>query len=149
MHGCWAVMLAFSHALPLDFDGAFVHNSSLGWIARNSSKPDRRQNAETWVLHASPEWSAEHLDTLRIRSSPFLLEEFWRSTGLAPARPTTSRPTVGVSHCRHSRSRTVACLTVKCRQSLAVTSYRGVTACSRGDVIQHSKSLLFEIWEIE
>jgi predicted NAD/FAD-dependent oxidoreductase len=58
---CWAVMAAFERRLDLPFDGAFVHNSPLTWIARNSSKPGRPL-AECWVLHASPEWSTEHIE---------------------------------------------------------------------------------------
>jgi renalase len=41
MHGCWAAMLAFDHPLDLPFDGAFVQDSPLSWIARNDSKPER------------------------------------------------------------------------------------------------------------
>lgn len=58
---CWAVMAAFERRLDLPFDGAFVHDSPLTWVARNSSKPGRPQ-AECWVLHASPEWSTEHIE---------------------------------------------------------------------------------------
>ena len=58
---CWAVMAAFERRLDLPFDGAFVHDSPLTWIARNSSKPGR-PHAECWVLHASPEWSTEHIE---------------------------------------------------------------------------------------
>lgn len=58
---CWAVMLAFASPLPLAFDGAFVADSPLSWVARNSSKPGRPQT-ECWVLHAAPEWSVSHFD---------------------------------------------------------------------------------------
>jgi renalase len=54
-------MAAFETRLEVPFDGAFVHGSPLTWIARNNSKPGRPQS-ECWVLHASPEWSAEHLE---------------------------------------------------------------------------------------
>ena len=33
---CWAVMAAFDSRLPTDFDGAFIHDASLSWAARNS-----------------------------------------------------------------------------------------------------------------
>jgi predicted NAD/FAD-dependent oxidoreductase len=58
---CWAVMAAFGARLEVPFDGAFVRGSPLTWIARNNSKPGRPQS-ECWVLHASPEWSAAHLE---------------------------------------------------------------------------------------
>jgi predicted NAD/FAD-dependent oxidoreductase len=61
MAPCWAVMAAFARPLDLEFDGAFVHGSPLGWVARNASKPGR-PDGETWVLHGSPEWSREHLE---------------------------------------------------------------------------------------
>ncbi len=61
MSPCWAVMLGFDRALPIPYDGVFVHGSALSWIARNSSKPGR-SSGEAWILHAGPEWSAAHLD---------------------------------------------------------------------------------------
>jgi len=61
MAPCWAAMVAFDDALDLGFDGAFVQNSALSWVARNTSKPGRPA-AEAWVLHGSPEWSRDHLE---------------------------------------------------------------------------------------
>ena len=78
-------MLRFSKPIHLDFDGAFVHDSPLAWIARNSSKPGRRRDVETWVLHASAEWSEAHLEETPEAVQSDLLEEFWKSTGLSPA----------------------------------------------------------------
>jgi hypothetical protein len=72
MAPCWAVMAAFSHPLDLPFDGAFVAVSPLSWVARNASKPDRPAH-ESWVLHAGPEWSRDHLE---IESSE-AAEELW------------------------------------------------------------------------
>jgi predicted NAD/FAD-dependent oxidoreductase len=61
MRGCWALMLRFATELDLTFDAAFVNEGPLRWIARDSSKPGRR-GPETWLLHASAEWSEEHLE---------------------------------------------------------------------------------------
>jgi len=58
---CWAVMAEFEAPLALALDGAFVHGSPLSWIAREASKPDRAPG-ERWVLHASADWSEEHLE---------------------------------------------------------------------------------------
>ncbi|MEM7199576.1 MAG: FAD-dependent oxidoreductase [Planctomycetota bacterium] len=58
---CWAVMLTFATRLPIKFDGAFVADSPLAWIARNNSKPGR-DATECWVLHGSPEWSQDRFD---------------------------------------------------------------------------------------
>jgi renalase len=53
-------MLGFEGpAVP--FDAAYVNQSPLAWVARNSSKPGRASR-EAWVLHATPEWSAVHAD---------------------------------------------------------------------------------------
>jgi predicted NAD/FAD-dependent oxidoreductase len=82
MQGCWAVMLAFPSSLGLDFDGAFVHGSPLSWIARNSSKPGRNE-AETWVLHASPDWTHAHLEEPVESIAQLLTEEFWPAIGLS------------------------------------------------------------------
>jgi hypothetical protein len=61
MRGCWALMLRFPAAVDLSFDAAFVNEGPLRWIARDSSKPGRC-GSETWLLHASAEWSEEHLE---------------------------------------------------------------------------------------
>jgi renalase len=58
---CWAVMLGFEAPLSVPFDAAYVAQSPLGWVARNSSKPGR-SSREAWVLHATPEWSGVHAD---------------------------------------------------------------------------------------
>ena len=57
---CWAVLLGLEQPYDVSFDGAFVDDSPLSWVARDSSKPGR-EGGEAWVLHAAPGWSAEHL----------------------------------------------------------------------------------------
>ena len=49
---CWALMLAFESRLELPWDAAFVDDSPLRRIARNSSKPGRPTKPDCWVLHA-------------------------------------------------------------------------------------------------
>jgi renalase len=61
MEPCWAVMLAFASPVPVAADGLFVHDSALAWAARDASKPGRGP-LDTWVLHATPTWTAEHWD---------------------------------------------------------------------------------------
>jgi predicted NAD/FAD-dependent oxidoreductase len=61
MHACWALMLHYAAPLSLPFDAAFVNQGPLRWIARDNSKPGRG-TAETWLLHASAEWTAAHLE---------------------------------------------------------------------------------------
>lgn len=61
MTPCWAVLLGFDEPVPADFAGAFVNGGPLAWIARNNAKPGRGP-AESWVLHATPEWSAARVE---------------------------------------------------------------------------------------
>lgn len=61
MQPCWAVMLGFDQPISMPYDAAFIHDSCLAWIARNSTKPGRPPS-EAWVLHATPGWSSAHID---------------------------------------------------------------------------------------
>lgn len=56
---CWSLALRFGQPLDLGFDGMQLAHESLGWVARNTSKPERG-SAEWWVLHANSTWSATH-----------------------------------------------------------------------------------------
>lgn len=76
MKPCWTVMAAFEERVPARFDAAFVDGSALAWIARNSSKPKRNWQIDTWVLHASTAWSAAHLDDQPDDVGAFLMEAF-------------------------------------------------------------------------
>lgn len=58
---CWSVMLGFEQPLSINWDAARIEGQALSWVARNSSKPGR-EKLETWVLHASSEWSRAHLE---------------------------------------------------------------------------------------
>lgn len=83
---CWAVMVGFDQPLELDFDGAFVHDALLRWVARNNSKPGRPPG-EAWVLHADPDWSRAHLEDDPATVAATLLAVFFEATGLAERRP--------------------------------------------------------------
>jgi len=83
---CWAVMLAFEERLDVPWDAAFVDDSPLSWIARNSSKPERPTQPDCWVLHASPEWSMEHLEDSPESAARDLFATFWDALGMSPAR---------------------------------------------------------------
>jgi predicted NAD/FAD-dependent oxidoreductase len=73
MNGCSAVLLGLDAPLEVHFDGAFVNEGPLSWIARNRSKPGRQ--TETWVLHAFYAWT-EHLESEPDRVSDRLVEAF-------------------------------------------------------------------------
>ena len=87
MHSCWAVMVSFDESLELAFDGAFVQESPLSWISRNDSKPGRGGDYESWVLHASPDWSDQCIDVEPDTVLSNLIEAFWRATGSKPRAP--------------------------------------------------------------
>jgi predicted NAD/FAD-dependent oxidoreductase len=89
-------MAAFEKPLGLPFDAAVGSGLELAWIACDSSKPGRSSELESWVLHAGPEWSAQHLEDPPEAVGPALL----RAAGELLGRP-LDRP----SHLRAHRWR--------------------------------------------
>lgn len=95
MSGCWAAMLTFDDSLDLPFDGAFVHDSILSWVARNDTKPGRVGHSagppdreSCWVLHASASWTDRYLNEAAPDILPRLIDAFWRATGSQRRAPT-------------------------------------------------------------
>ncbi len=86
MAPCWAVMATFPNSLDLGFDGAFVNNSAIRWVARDASKPERPDH-ESWVIHASSEWSTVHLEMEPDRAAEALVHEFSAALGLEKEAP--------------------------------------------------------------
>jgi renalase len=66
MQPCFALMVQLYQPLSVAFDGLFINSGLLSWIARDSAKPGRASTAksaqETWVLHASSQWSEAHVN---------------------------------------------------------------------------------------
>src|SRR3990167_9118640 len=62
MDPTWAGALAFDSPLETRVEGCFVRDNPLDWLARNRSKPGRDTAKDTWVLHASSQWTKQHLD---------------------------------------------------------------------------------------
>ncbi len=81
MAPCWAVLVGFEKKLDVPWDGAFIHDSALSWVARNSSKPGRVATKDCWVLHANAEWSAKHLEDAAESVIRQLLESFTCASG--------------------------------------------------------------------
>merc|ERR1711879_750107 len=79
MMPCWTLLLALDSPLQEPWDAAFVKDSPITWVARNSSKPERDPQ-ETWVIQASHEWSQRHCDDSRERIQTALLTEFQHLT---------------------------------------------------------------------
>ncbi len=87
MRGSWAVMVRCAAPVDVAWDGAFVNTGPLRWVARDSSKPGRSgQVNETWLLHASPEWSEAHIECDAAEVLPTLLQAFADLGGPQPAQ---------------------------------------------------------------
>ncbi len=91
MQACFALMVNLQQKINCDFDGLFVNNGILSWLARDSAKPgrldltsrnslinsdDNHPIRETWILHANSEWSALHVDDDKEAVAQQMLTEF-------------------------------------------------------------------------
>jgi hypothetical protein len=84
----WAVMAHFAESTGVPWDGLFSQVGPLSWLARNSSKPERRApQGESFVLHASPAWSRAHLELEPEAVLPMLLDAFFATTGTRRQEP--------------------------------------------------------------
>lgn len=92
---CFATMVEFEEEVMVDFEAAFLSESPLAWVCRDSSKPER-PHSECWVLHATEEWSARNLDESPETIASKMLSEF------AHLSPVELPP---VSFCRSHRWR--------------------------------------------
>lgn len=81
MTPCWAVLIGCENKIDVPWDGAFIHNSPLSWVARNSSKPGRDSSKDCWVLHANTEWSTNHLEDTHDAVIRSLIESFEKAIG--------------------------------------------------------------------
>ena len=90
MESCWAMMLQYPAPLALGFEAAFVNGGALRWVARDSGKPGR-SGRESWVLHASAEWSEAHVDDDAASVAADLLSAFAALGGPAPQSWSTHR----------------------------------------------------------
>jgi len=93
MQGCWSLMCCFNNQLELPFDGLFVQNSLLSWVARDNAKPSRAlyntAYSEIWVLHASSEWSEIYIDENADIVAEKMITEFVKIGGSIPQSYTT------------------------------------------------------------
>ena len=80
---CWASLVGFDQPLDLPFDALFINEGPLRWIARNHSKPGRT-GPETWTLHASPEFSAQTIESNGQEIQTELLAAFAQITTVRP-----------------------------------------------------------------
>ena len=73
-------MLAMENRWNVSFDGAFVNDGILGWIARDSSKPCRPKALDAWVLHSTVAWAKDNLDVTKESVIQRLVREAERVT---------------------------------------------------------------------
>ncbi|MBG6222071.1 MULTISPECIES: FAD-dependent oxidoreductase [unclassified Janthinobacterium] len=85
MAGCWAMMLEYAQPLALGFNAAFINAGPLRWVARDSTKPGRNGH-ESWLLHASAEWSEAHMELDGDSIAAQLLASFISMGGQVPQR---------------------------------------------------------------
>ncbi len=72
---CQATMVLFEEEVMVDFEAAFLSESVLAWVCRDASKPERAEH-ETWVLHASDEWSRANLELTPEKTASVMLSAF-------------------------------------------------------------------------
>ncbi len=83
---CWAVMAVFAAPLPVSGDTIRGAGAKVSWAARNGAKPGRAA-AESWVIHASPDYSRAILEQTAEEAGAQILAQFFVQAGIAPARP--------------------------------------------------------------
>jgi predicted NAD/FAD-dependent oxidoreductase len=92
MAPCWALLVHLDEALGVEWDAAECTVGPLQWLARNSSKPGRPElHGESWVLHASTEWSRAHLEATPDEVAAMLLDAFFATTGARRVEPSSVR----------------------------------------------------------
>lgn len=95
MNACFALIINLQNTLNSDFDGLFVNNGLLSWIAHDSVKPGRMSlanpnkpltNDQTWILHAHSLWSELHINDAKEMVAQAMIAEFIRLMNLTQAK---------------------------------------------------------------
>ncbi|MDA8744552.1 FAD-dependent oxidoreductase [Rubripirellula amarantea] len=85
MNPTWSMMFYADGLQNIDFDAAFINEGPLSWIAKNNSKPRRMpEQGQSWVVHASNDWTASNLELTRDEAQTQLLAAFAEATGHSP-----------------------------------------------------------------
>jgi renalase len=82
---CWAGLIELAPAAEegtdeLPWDAAWLDHPVLAWVARDGSKPGR-PSRDSWVLHASPEWSRANIEAEVSDAAEALATAFREVTG--------------------------------------------------------------------
>jgi renalase len=81
---CWTAMFRFKQSLNLPFDAAFVLNSPLAWISRFQQLENSHDVEDSWIIHATPEWSQEYVTSFRGRVMHALQDAFFEACDIEP-----------------------------------------------------------------
>lgn len=92
MSPCWTVACHFERPVDISVDVVRPSRGAVTWSSRNSSKPGRDGECETWVIHGNPVWSLDHLEDGPEAIGKALLDAFAEATGTAlpPASSVTT-----------------------------------------------------------
>lgn len=93
---CWTVMAAFDSPLSAAGPQLIRNSGAIDLAVRDSSKPGR-QTHECWVIHATPEWSTEHLESDPELVVSALLAAFAEALG-SPRECEALRPAHAAAH---------------------------------------------------
>ena len=85
MHACWTLM-AVTNDLDWPWDAADIDRGPLARVLRNDRKPGRQPHLghASWVAHATPAWSAAHLESDPLQAAQALATAL---AALLPAGP--------------------------------------------------------------
>ncbi|MFO1408004.1 MAG: NAD(P)-binding protein [Steroidobacteraceae bacterium] len=87
MSPCWSGLMAFADPVDAGADVRRWTRGALAWAACDSSKPQRPAGPSSWVVHASPAWSREHLEEDARDVARALFEEFARAIDVSLPEP--------------------------------------------------------------
>lgn len=119
MLGCFALMLGFDAPMETDFDAALVKEADISWISINSSKPGRRRDPLTWLIHSTNKWAEAHMEDDLSEVTEHLLAETGRITGVN----TASAPHIRIHRWRYAN------LPKQNQQAFAIDHDRAIAAC--------------------
>jgi renalase len=87
MAPCWTAMMAFDRPVDAGADARRWTGGTLAWACCESSKPGRPAGSQSWVVHASPAWSREHLEVDAVDAARALLGQFSSALGATLPEP--------------------------------------------------------------
>lgn len=81
MAPCWSLMVSFERGPPVASDVFRWTEGPLALAAREGSKPGRPADRGSWVIHATPRWSREHLEADAQEAAQLMLHSFATAVG--------------------------------------------------------------------